>query len=189
MTIKPLTSTNIEKHFKDCCGLDAETVSHTRISQLSDGAKSLLVFAAALYNCPHVLIIDEPTNFLSGQSLIAVANALKTFEGGVIVVTHDAEFSAHVSTETWSIQNGRLVVSGEGADWMSNQTEKIKEVGNLEVQTEYVDAKGNVTEIKQKKVLSKKDIKQKIKDITKKIKNGEELIDDDYDFAIENKLI
>lgn len=188
LNIKPLTLANIEKHFKDICGMEAESVSHTRISQLSDGEKNLVVFAAACWNNPHIIIADEPTNFLSGKSLIALANALKTFDGGVVVITHDEEFAKHVCTQTWSMVEGHLTISGDDSDWISKQEDKIKEISKAELVTEVMDAKGNVTEVKIKKKLSKRDEKIRIKDIKKKIEIGDELDSDEEEIALSNNL-
>lgn len=188
LNIKPLTLVNVEKHFKDTCGMEAESVSHTRISQLSDGEKNLVVFGAACWNNPHIIIADEPTNFLSGKSLIALANALKTFDGGVVVITHDEEFAKHVCTQTWSMVSGHLTISGDDSDWISKQNDKINEIAKAELVTEVTDAKGNVSEIKIKKKLSKRDEKKKILEIKKKIEIGEDLDSDEDELATENKL-
>merc|ERR1712228_1111381 len=57
---KQLTQPCIEKHLGDF-GVDAESASHTQISQLSGGMKVKVVLAAAMWQNPHVLILDEPT--------------------------------------------------------------------------------------------------------------------------------
>jgi elongation factor 3 len=188
LNIKSLTLVNIEKHFKETCGMDSESVSHTRISQLSDGEKNLVVFGAACWNNPHIIIADEPTNFLSGKSLIALANALKTFDGGVVVITHDEEFAKHVCTQTWSMVDGHLTISGDDSDWISKQNDKINEISKAELVTEIVDAKGNVSEIKIKKKISKRDEKIKLKEIRKKIELNIDLDSDEDEMANENNL-
>merc|ERR1711866_29406 len=58
---KQLTQPSIEKHLADF-GVDAESASHTQLSQLSGGMKVKVVLAAAMWQNPHVLILDEPTN-------------------------------------------------------------------------------------------------------------------------------
>lgn len=189
LSIKPLTGSNIERHFKECCGLEPECVSHQRISQLSDGEKNLVVFGSCVWNQPHIIIADEPTNFLSGRSLIALANALKTFDGGVVVITHDEEFARHVCTQTWSIYNGILTASGEDADWISKQTDNIKKIEQAEITTTTItDRGGNTTEVKIKKKLSARDKKVKINVIKKKLDNGDELDSDEDEIARENNM-
>ena len=188
LSIKPLTGANIEKHFKDCCGLEPECISHQRISQLSDGEKNLIVFGACVWNQPHIIIADEPTNFLSGKSLIALANALKTFDGGVVVITHDEEFAKHVCIQTWSIFNGILSISGEDSNWIANQEDKIKQISQTELTTTITDRGGNTTEVKIKKKLSARDKKAKLNTIKKKLDLGDELDSDEDELARENNL-
>merc|ERR1712241_360122 len=60
---KQLTQPSVEKHLGDF-GVDPESASHTQISQLSGGMKVKVVLAASMWQNPHVLILDEPTNYL-----------------------------------------------------------------------------------------------------------------------------
>jgi ATPase subunit of ABC transporter with duplicated ATPase domains len=52
--------------------------------------------AHVLLSRPHVVILDEPTNYLDRESLAALIAALKTFEGGLLVITHNVEFSESI---------------------------------------------------------------------------------------------
>ena len=49
-----------------------------------------VVLAAAMWNCPHLLVLDEPTNYLDRDSLGALAEGIKSFDGGVIMISHNA---------------------------------------------------------------------------------------------------
>merc|ERR1712226_1311709 len=60
---KQLTQPSIEKHLGDF-GVDPESASHTQINQLSGGMKVKIVLAASMWQNPHILILDEPTNYL-----------------------------------------------------------------------------------------------------------------------------
>merc|ERR1712087_326575 len=66
--VRPLSAKNVEQHLEDC-GLDREFGTHYRMSALSGGQKVKVVLAAAMWNQPHILILDEPTNFLDRESL------------------------------------------------------------------------------------------------------------------------
>merc|ERR1711957_983812 len=59
---------------------------------LSGGQKVKVVLAAAMWMEPHVLILDEPTNFLDRDSLGALATAIKSYLGGVIIISHQREW-------------------------------------------------------------------------------------------------
>ena len=78
---RTLSSANVEKHLNDC-GLAPEFGTHYRMSALSGGQKVKVVLAAAMWNQPHILILDEPTNYLDRESLGALAGAIAHFEGG-----------------------------------------------------------------------------------------------------------
>merc|ERR1711884_545284 len=73
--VRPLSTKNVEQHLEDC-GLDREFGTHYRMSALSGGQKVKVVLAAAMWNQPHILILDEPTNYLDRESLGALAKAI-----------------------------------------------------------------------------------------------------------------
>merc|ERR1719201_826428 len=115
---KPLTSANVEQHICDV-GLEKEYATHTRMSALSGGQKVKVVLAAAMWNQPHILILDEPTNYLDRDSLGALSGAIEEFGGGVVMITHNNEFCSKLCPETWLLQGGRLDCQGD-AQWMEN---------------------------------------------------------------------
>lgn len=57
--------------------------------ELSDGLRTRLVFAEIALQRPHILLLDEPTNHASMEMIDSMANAIKQFQGGVIVISHD----------------------------------------------------------------------------------------------------
>jgi elongation factor 3 len=61
--VRTLSSANVEAHLNDC-GLAPEFGTHYRMSALSGGQKVKVVMAACMWNQPHILILDEPTNYL-----------------------------------------------------------------------------------------------------------------------------
>jgi len=183
--VRPLSTKNVEQHLEDC-GLNREFGTHYRMSALSGGQKVKVVLAAAMWNQPHILILDEPTNYLDRESLGALAGAIETFDGGVVIISHNNEFCQKLCPETWVMDAGHLETKGD-AEWMLKQDDKISDAQQI---TEMTDAAGNVSKVKgQKKKLSKKEEKQLVKKIKAKLKNGEDLDTDEEDFAIEKDLI
>ena len=95
---RPLVRKEIESHCANF-GLDAELVSHSRMLGLSGGQRVKVVLAACSWQRPHLIVLDEPTNYLDRDSLGALSKALKSFEGGVIIITHSAEFTENLTEE------------------------------------------------------------------------------------------
>jgi energy-coupling factor transporter ATP-binding protein EcfA2 len=57
---------------------------------------------------PHILLLDEPTNHLDLEGLDALMNALKGWNGGVIVISHDERFITTVAKELWVCGEGTV---------------------------------------------------------------------------------
>merc|ERR1712178_600004 len=138
---KQLTAPSIEKHLGDF-GVDPESASHTQINQLSGGMKVKVVLAAAMWQNPHVLILDEPTNCLDREGLGALVLAIKDYKGGVLIISHNKEFCDSVTTEKWIMSKGRLRIEGE-----SVADEEANNDGNKEMEDVY-DAAGNKIDVK-----------------------------------------
>merc|ERR1712230_291856 len=109
---KPLTSQAVEKHLADF-GIETEQASHTLIQALSGGQKVKVVLAASMWQNPHLVILDEPTNYLDRDGLGALTKAIEEYEGGVIIISHNREFANAVSQEKWIMKAGRLRKEGE----------------------------------------------------------------------------
>merc|ERR1711998_470126 len=138
---KQLTQPGVEKHLADF-GVDAESASHTQLSQLSGGMKVKVVLAASMWQNPHVLILDEPTNYLDRDGLGALVLAIKDYEGGVLIISHNKEFCDNVATEKWIMKGGYLRIEGE-----SVETKAGKETDNGGP-AEVFDGAGNKIEVK-----------------------------------------
>lgn len=115
---RPLVRKEIESHCSNF-GLDAELVSHSRMKGLSGGQRVKVVLAACSWQRPHLIVLDEPTNYLDRDSLGALSKALKKFEGGVIIITHSAEFTKDLTEEVWAVMDGKMTPSGH--NWVQGQ--------------------------------------------------------------------
>merc|ERR1719182_409017 len=141
----------IEKHLKDF-GVDAESASHTQLSQLSGGMKVKVVLAAAMWQNPHILILDEPTNYLDRDGLGALVLAIKDYMGGVLIISHNREFCDNVATEKWIMQGGRLRIEGQSVD------DSAEQEGTIKGPEEVFDGAGN--KIKVNGPMAQKDVKK-----------------------------
>ncbi|KAL1688038.1 P-loop containing nucleoside triphosphate hydrolase protein [Schizophyllum commune] len=78
------------------------------IGTLSGGQKSRVAFALLSLQQPHVLLLDEPTNHLDIEGLDALMDALFTWNGGVIIISHDERFITKVAKELWVCGDGTV---------------------------------------------------------------------------------
>jgi len=174
--MRPLVRKEIENHFADF-GLESEFVSHNNMRGLSGGQKVTVVLGAATWRKPHIICLDEPTNYLDRESLSALVEALKAFEGGVLIITHNREFSENVCSEVWAMSNGRLTASGH--DWTENNSKGTK-IDNKEDEEDVFDAMGNkVEKVKKVKKLTSAEARKAKKDRIARRKRGEEVFTDE----------
>jgi elongation factor 3 len=175
----PLTSANIARHLSEV-GLESEFTHHHRMRGLSGGQKVKVVIGSACWMRPHLIVLDEPTNYLDRDSLGALAGAIRDFGGGVVIISHAREFVDAVCQEKWTVGGG--VVTIEGETWSINQA-KIKA---SEQADEVIDAAGNVVKVKkplteiEKKRIAKEKAKRK-KEKEKARKKGEVVSSDSED--------
>lgn len=244
---RPLTMANVEKHL-EAVGLEAEFASHMRIRALSGGQKVKVVLAAALWNCPHLIILDEvcvvahmhsvrlarapsfelhgrvrlnlhrclvriahfffasiahthckslcrsahhpapsllpyntqPTNYLDRESLGALAQAIREFEGGVVIISHNSQFVDGCTNELWQVEGGKVNLKGD-PEWLKS-VEKEKIVQKEQAETA-LDKFGNEVKVKsQKKKLSRQELKKKEKIRKARLAQGLPVSDDEDDW-------
>lgn len=78
------------------------------IGTLSGGQKSRVAFSLLSLQRPHVLLLDEPTNHLDMEGLDALVAALTSWNGGVIIISHDERFITSVAKELWVCGDGTV---------------------------------------------------------------------------------
>lgn len=80
----------------------------TKMAYLSNGIKSRVVFAKLALGTPHLLLLDEPTNGLDIETIDALAEAINTFEGGCVVVSHDMRLISQVAKEIYECDHKKI---------------------------------------------------------------------------------
>merc|ERR1711862_331621 len=178
---KLLTTPGVEAHLADF-GVPAEFATHNTLKSLSAGMKVKVVLGAAMWQNPHILVIDEPTNYLDRDALGALTEAIENYGGGVVVISHNLAFCERVATEKWIMDAGHL--RAEGGEYVDV---KIEEKAPDD---EITDASGNVLQVTREKKLAAKDVKKAIKDIEKKLKDAKKsgTMPDEEKWALEDKL-
>jgi ATP-binding cassette subfamily F protein 3 len=79
-------------------------------NSLSGGWIMRLQLAKLLLARPSLLMLDEPTNHLDLDSLTWLENFLSTYEGGMVIISHDRTFLDTITSTTWELSLGRLTV-------------------------------------------------------------------------------
>jgi len=69
----------------------------------SPGEARKLALALGMGTATWLLVLDEPTNHLDLPSIERLESALLSYRGAIVVVTHDDDLAAAVTTATWTI--------------------------------------------------------------------------------------
>jgi ATP-binding cassette subfamily F protein 3 len=80
------------------------------VGRFSGGEKARLTLALLVARRPNLLLLDEPTNHLDIDMRHAVSVALQSFEGGMVIVSHDRHLIKTVADSLWLVADGRLTL-------------------------------------------------------------------------------
>ena len=97
----------------------------TKCANLSGGEKARLLLAITAFHRPHLLILDEPTNHLDVDSREALVHALNTYEGAVILISHDRHLVDACVDRLWLVKDG--TVRSYDGDMGSYRTELLSQ--------------------------------------------------------------
>lgn len=77
------------------------------VGPMSGGEKARLALALIAWRKPNLLVLDEPTNHLDMETREALTMALSTYEGAVLLVSHDRHLLRAVTDALWLVHEGR----------------------------------------------------------------------------------
>ena len=75
---------------------------------MSGGQKSRVALAMITWREPHIIVMDEPTNHLDMETIDALIKALNSYQGGVILVSHDVHFVGSIVNELYVVGEGTV---------------------------------------------------------------------------------
>ena len=110
------------------CGLSGH--AHTiPIKDLSGGQKARVALGQLICSHPDIIILDEPTNNLDIESIDALGNAINDYDGGVIIVSHDARLITATDCRLYVVENQNLrKIDGEFDDYKDEVMEEVEKM-------------------------------------------------------------
>jgi ATP-binding cassette subfamily F protein 3 len=98
------------------------------VTVLSGGERARLCLAGLLMKARSVLLLDEPTNHLDFETVEALGEALRRFDGTVVFISHDRTFVSMVATEILEVDGGHVRRrSGSYGDYVEDLDRRVRE--------------------------------------------------------------
>ena len=144
----PVTASQMLERF-----LFAKEEQYMPVGKCSGGEKRRLYLCSVLMSAPNVLLMDEPTNDLDTDTLMILEDYLDSFEGTVIVVSHDRYFLDKTCDTLWVFKDGKIEVRSESySDYLLTvkKEESVKEEKKKPVQVKPVTRRLSYMENKEK---------------------------------------
>ena len=109
-------------------GLGFKQSDFTRLSsEFSGGYQMRLALGRILIENPDILLLDEPTNYLDIESITWLKSYLKSFNGGVVLVSHDQDFLDSTIDNVYELFNGKLTkYAGSYTKYLKTRAEEIE---------------------------------------------------------------
>jgi ATP-binding cassette subfamily F protein 3 len=147
--------------------------SDKKVKVLSGGERSRLAMIRLLLEPVNLLILDEPTNHLDMRSKDVLKDAIKAFDGTVIVVSHDREFLAGLVTKVYEFGN-KKVREHLGGIYEFLEYKKMDSLRDLEISNSLKAS----TELKDKVVSENKLSYEARKELSRKIRKAEKAVEE-----------
>ena len=165
----PVTASQMLERF-----LFAKEEQYMPVGKCSGGEKRRLYLCSVLMSAPNVLLMDEPTNDLDTDTLMILEDYLDSFEGTVIVVSHDRYFLDKTCDTLWVFKDGKIEVRSESySDYLLTvkKEESVKEEKKKPVQVKPVTRRLSYMENKEKQQIEEvlPLLEQQIKDLEEKL--------------------
>ncbi len=91
------------------------------VGALSGGWKMRVALARVLLGRPQVLLMDEPTNHLDIESIIWLEHFLKSYEGALLMTSHDREFMNRIVSKIAEIDSGEIIAYSGDYDFYERE--------------------------------------------------------------------
>ena len=99
----------------------SESDKEKAIKDFSGGERTKIAFMRLLLQHPDLLLLDEPTNHLDIKTIIWLEDYLKTYEGALVLVSHDRMFLNNIVTKVYEIEYGRMIEYSGNYDYYEKE--------------------------------------------------------------------
>ena len=152
--------------------------SDKKVKVLSGGERSRLAMIRLLLEPVNLLILDEPTNHLDMRSKDVLKQAIKEFDGTVIVVSHDREFLDGLVDKVYEFSDGR-VIEHLGGIYDFLERKKMESLREIEAKKGTADSKPAAEAPKSESKLSyeqRREVQREMRKVEKQIEASEKQI-------------
>ena len=185
-TIDRVAVGDIRNKIRDILGafMFGGEASDKKVKVLSGGGRSRLAMIKLLLQPVNLLILDEPTNHLDMRSKDVLKEAIREFEGTVILVSHDRDFLDGLATKVYEFGSG-LVKEHLGGIYEFLQRKKLEDLNELQksipsggsATSTIADSQGVVSDNKLS-YEAQKELNKKIKKMEKQVADCEKAIEE-----------
>ena len=189
-TIDYVATGDIRTKIRDLLGafMFGGEASDKKVKVLSGGERTRLSMIRLLLEPVNLLILDEPTNHLDIKTKDILKQAIKDFDGTVIIVSHDRDFLNGLVDKVYEFGNGK-VREHLGGIYDFLNAKKMENLHELETQTNIITSDNSKQEYKkteskltyeERKELSRqiKRLEKQITELETRIKNNENKVSD-----------
>jgi len=151
--------------------------AETPAGDLSGGEKARLLFSLIGFHKPHLLVLDEPANHLDIDSRAELIRSLNSYEGAVVVISHDRNLLEAVVDRLWLVDSGKVEpFDGSLEDYRKLQLEKEKDPTKIKSKEE--NSRKRSRKERAKSIQEIAPLKRKSEDFEKKIEEAQLAIEE-----------
>lgn len=185
-TIDHVATGDIRTKIRDILGafMFGGEASDKKVKVLSGGERTRLAMIRLLLEPVNFLVLDEPTNHLDMRSKDVLKEAIKSFNGTVVIVSHDREFLDGLVDKVYEFSNHK-VREHIGGIYDFLKTKKMESLRELDVANRTQIKEEKVEEVKENKLSyeAQKEVAKKIRKVEKQVAETESAI-----LSIETRL-